>query len=100
MDVTVNPGNVHNSVALNGLFDRLIREKSGNKSSSSHKIPWINKRVLDDGRIPVLPYKRPISKKGFFPPYEYVYDAYFNCVICPKNQTLSYATINREGYRE
>ena len=57
-------------------------------------------RILDDGRIPVLPYKRPMSKKGFFPPYEYVYDEYFNCVICPENQVLSYATTNREGYRE
>lgn len=41
-----------------------------------------------------------MSKKGFFPPYEYVYDEYFNCVICPENQVLSYATTNREGYRE
>ena len=41
-----------------------------------------------------------MSKKGFFAPYEYVYDEYFNCVICPENQVLSYATTNREGYRE
>ena len=31
---------------------------------------------------------------------EYVYDEYFNCVICPENQVLSYAATNREGYRE
>jgi len=32
--------------------------------------------------------------------YEYVYDKFFDCVICPENQILSYATTNREGYKE
>ena len=103
MDVTVNPGNVHDSVAFDGLYDRLVERNPEIKAivaDAGYKTPWISKRILDDGRIPVLPYKRPMSKKGFFPPYEYVYDEYFNCVICPENQVLSYATTNREGYRE
>ena len=103
MDVTVNPGNVHDSVAFDGLYDRLVERNTEIKAivaDAGYKTPWISKRILDDGRIPVLPYKRPMSKKGFFPPYEYVYDEYFNCVICPENQVLSYATTNREGYRE
>ena len=41
-----------------------------------------------------------MSKKDFFKPYEYVYDKYYDCVICPENQVLSYATTNREGYKE
>ena len=28
------------------------------------------------------------------------YDKYYDCVICPENQVLSYATTNRDGYRE
>lgn len=56
--------------------------------------------MLDDGRIPVLPYKRPMGKAGFFRPYEYVYDEYYDCVLCPENQILQYSTTNREGYRE
>ena len=103
MDVTVNPGNVHDSVAFDGLYDRLAEKNPEIKAvvaDAGYKTSWISKRILDDGRIPVLPYKRPMSKKGFFPPYEYVYDEYFNCVICPENQVLSYATTNREGYRE
>ena len=103
MDVTVNPGNMHDSVAFDGLYDRLAEKNPEIKAvvaDAGYKTPWISKRILDDGRIPVLPYKRPMSKKGFFPPYEYVYDEYFNCVICPENQVLSYATTNREGYRE
>ena len=45
-----------------------------------YKTPWICKQVLDDKRIPVLPYKRPMGKKDFFRPCEYVYDAYYDCV--------------------
>ena len=94
---------MHDSVAFDGLYDRLAEKNPEIKAvvaDAGYKTPWISKRILDDGRIPVLPYKRPMSKKGFFPPYEYVYDEYFNCVICPENQVLSYATTNREGYRE
>ena len=41
-----------------------------------------------------------MSKRGFFRSYDYVYDEYYNCVICPNNQVLAYATTNKEGYRE
>ena len=103
MDVTVNPGNVHDSVAFDGLYDRLVEKHSEIKSvvaDAGYKTPWICKKVIDDGRIPVLPYKRPMGNKGFFKPYEYVYDIYYDCVICPENQVLKYSTTNREGYRE
>ena len=103
MDVTVNPGNVHDSVAFDGLYERLTDKNPEIKSvvaDAGYKTPWISKRILDDGRIAVLPYKRPNGKKDFFPPQAYVYDEYFDCVICPNNQVLSYATTNRDGYRE
>lgn len=103
MDVTLDPGNVHDSVAFNGLYDRLKVNFQNIKCAvmdSGYKIPWIAKRLLDDGRIPVLPYKRPMSKKDFFRPYEYVLDEYYDCVICPQNNILNYATTDREGYRE
>ena len=103
MDVTVNAGNVHDSVAFDGLYDRLTEknpEIENIVADAGYKTPWISKRVLDDGRIPILPYKRPMGKKGNYPPYEYIYDEYFDCVICPENQVLNYATTNREGYRE
>ena len=47
-----------------------------------------------------MPYKCPMTKKGFFKKYEYVYDEYYDCYICPNNQVLSYRTTNRDGYRE
>lgn len=69
MDVTVNPGNVHDSVAFDGLYDRLTDRNPEIKAvvdDAGYKTPWISKRILDDGRIPVLPYKRPMGKKTSF----------------------------------
>lgn len=103
MDVTVNPGNVHDSVAFDGLYERLTDKNPDIQTivaDAGYKTPWISKRILDDGRIPVLPYKMPMGKQGFYPPYQYIYDEYFDCVICPNNQVLDYATTNRDGYRE
>ena len=103
MDVTVNSGNTHDSVAFDGLYDRLIKkhpEISEIVADAGYKTPWICKRIIDDGRIPVLPYKRPMGNKDFFRPYEYVYDYYYDCVICPENNILKYSTTNRNGYRE
>ena len=103
LGVTVNRGNVHDSVAFDGLYDQLIwhfPQISAFVMDAGYKTPWICKKVLDDGRIPVLPYKRPMGKAGFFRPYEYVYDEYYDCVLCPENQVLQYSTTNREGYRE
>ena len=103
MDVTVNAGNVHDSVAFDGLYDRVTEHFPEVKevvADAGYKTPWISKKVIDDGRIPVLPYKRPMGNKDFFKPYEYVYDNFYDCVICPANKILSYATTNRDGYRE
>lgn len=85
------------------MYERLIEKNPEIEAvvmDAGYKTPWISKRVLDDKRIPVLPYKRPMGKQDFFKPYEYVYDKYYDCVICPENHVLNYATTNREGYRE
>jgi transcription elongation factor Elf1 len=58
------------------------------------------KQIFDSGRRAATPYKRPMTKKGFFKKYEYVYDEYYDCIICPENQVLKYSTTNRDGYRE
>lgn len=51
-------------------------------------------------RFPVFPYKRLMSKDSFFRPYEFIYDEYFDCVLCPENNVLKYSTTTREGYRQ
>jgi len=41
-----------------------------------------------------------MTKAGFFKKWEYVYDEYYDCILCPENQVLQYVTTNKDGYRE
>ena len=41
-----------------------------------------------------------MTKKGFLRKYDYVYDEYYDCYLCPGDQILEYSTTNRDGYRE
>lgn len=103
VDVTVNPGNVHDSVAFDGLYDRMTEKHPEIKNvvmDAGYKTPWICKKVFDGDRTAVLPYKRPMGKDGFFRPYSYIFDEYYDCVLCPENKVLNYSTTNRAGYRE
>ena len=98
---TVNPGNEHDSRTFKGLYD-AIRGQGIKRCvlDAGYKTPPIAKLLLDDGVSPVFPYKRPMTKEGFFKKYEYVYDEYNDCYICPNDQILKYSTTNRSGYRE
>lgn len=99
----VTAGNVHDSVVFDEVYDE-VKEKFGDIEAvavdAGYKIPWICKKVIDDGREIMTPYKRPMTKKGFFHSYEFVYDEYYDCVVCPNNKVLAYSTTNRNGYRE
>lgn len=103
LDVEVTPGNVHDSVVFDTVYGRLKKSFPGMSvvtMDAGYKTPRICKQVFDDGRLPSLPYRRPMTKKGNLPWYDYVYDEYYDCVLCPRDQVLEYATTNREGYRE
>ena len=103
LEVEVTPGNVNDSVAFDDVYKRLIAhypEVEVVTADAGYKTPWICKQIIDSRRIPSMPYKRPMTKEGNLPRYEYVYDGYYDCVLCPENQVLKYATTNREGYRE
>lgn len=103
LEVEVTPGNVHDIVAFFDFYDRLTEHFPQIEvvvADAGYKIPAIAKEIIDSGRIPSMPYKRPMSKDGCFKPYEYVYDAYYDCVICLENQIQKFSTINREGYKE
>lgn len=98
---TVSPRNEHDSRTFKGLFDKI--EDIGIKTliaDAGYKTPAIAKLLIDKGITPLFPYKRPMTKEGFFKKYEYVYDEYYDCYICPNNQILRYSTTNRDGYKE
>lgn len=97
------PGNTHDSVSFPVLYDKLLKEYEGIKNvvvDSGYKTPAIAKLIIDAQKTPIMPYKRPMTKDGFFRKYEYVYDEYNDCMICPNNKVLKYSTTNRDGYRE
>jgi transposase len=99
----VSAGNVHDSVMFDGLYRHVsarFPEIEMAALDSGYKTPWIMKQIFDSGRKASTPYKRPMTKEGFFKKYEYVYDEHFDCVLCPENQILKYSTTNRDGYRE
>ena len=99
----ITAGNVHDSIAFDGVYDKVISQFPEIRTvtmDSAYRTPWICKRIFGDKRNASLPYKCPMTKDGFFRKYEYVYDEYYDCVICPNNQILKYSTTNREGYRE
>ena len=103
IDFVLGAGNIHDSVMFDGLYKKVIDKFPETKViavDSGYKTPWIMKQIIDSARIPAVPYKRPMTKKGFFRKHEYVYDEYYDCVICPNNQILKYSTTNRDGYRE
>lgn len=98
---SVNPGNMHDSRTFVSLYNKIKDiEIKTLVADAGYKTPAIAKLLIDDGIQPLLPYKRPMIKQGFFKKYEYVYDEYFDCYICPNNAILKYSTTNRDGYRE
>ena len=98
---TVHPGNEHDSRTFKALYDKLTGYGAEMMvMDAGYKTPAIAHQLIEDGIAPLFPYKRPQTKEGFFKKYEYVYDEYYDCYICPANEILSYHTTNREGYRE
>ena len=97
---TVHPGNEHDSRTFKPLYDK-IRGYAPEMviMDAGYRTPAIAHELLTDGILPLLPYKRPMTKEGFFKEYEYVYDEYYDCYICPEGQVLTYCTTDREGYR-
>lgn len=100
IDFEVTAGNVHDSVSFWELYKRLKEKGKYYVMDAGYKIPAIIHQLIKAGKIPVVPYKRPMTKEGFFRKHEYVYDEYYDCYICPNNEILKYSTTNREGYRE
>lgn len=103
LDVEVTPGNIHDSVAFDRIYEKVTKrlpEIETVVADAAYKTPFICKRIFDDGRVLSTAYKRPMTKAGNLEWWKYVYDEYYDCVICPAYHVLHYATTNREGYRE
>ena len=103
LEVEVTPGNVHDSVPFDDVYDRIVEKFPDVHTfvaDSAYKTPHICKKVFSDIRVLSTAYKRPQTMKGGHDWWKYVYDEYYDCIICPEYQVLNYSTTNRDGYRE
>lgn len=98
---SIHPGNEHDSRTFPYIYEKLKKyDIKTMVMDAGYKTPAIAKLLMDDGITPLYPYKRPMTKKGFFKKHEYVYDEYYDCYLCPADRVLKYSTTKREGYRE
>lgn len=98
---TVHPGNDHDSKTFPAIYEKMKTFLPTHIIvDAGYKTPALAKLMIDDGITPIFPYHRPMTRKGFFRKNEYVYDEYYDCIICPNNHVLTYSTTNRDGYRE
>lgn len=97
------PGNVHDSVAFFKAYNMLnekFKEQIKNVCLDAEYVnPAICREIILSGHEPLMPYKRPMTGKGLFKKYEYAYDEYYDCYICPNNEILSYSTTDKNGYK-
>lgn len=58
--VEVTAGNIHDSITWDNVYDKVTRkyEVEFAAMDAGYKTPWIAKKVLDDNKVPVLPYTR------------------------------------------
>ena len=103
LETVVTPGNVHDSVAFDEVYDKVTEnfpQVEAVVADAAYKTPHICKKVFGDGRVLSTAYKRPQTMKNGHEWWKYVYDEFYNRVICPEYQPLKYSTTNRDGYRE
>ena len=102
LGVEVTAGNVSDSVAWDTVYDQVTNSFPEVKfvtMDAGYKTPWIAKKVLEDSRIPILPYTRYKGKNDRFRPWDFTYDLLNDSFICPRGHELRHSTTSKEGKR-
>lgn len=101
LDVEVTAGNIHDSIAWDTVYDRVTENFDVEfvAMDAGYKTPWIAKKTLDSGKIPILPYTRYKGSKEQYKPWEYEYDPASDTYICPWGGLLRHTTTDRDGKR-
>ncbi len=97
------PGNIHDSVSFFQIY-KVLNNKFQDKIKNvcldaAYATPAICREIILSEHTPLMPYKRPMTKNGYYKKHEYVYDEFYDCYICPNNEVLSYSTTNKDGYK-
>ena len=101
--VETTSGNVHDSTSFSDLRKKVM-DKFSNKINfevldAGYKTPAICREIIEDNKIPLLPYTRPKGSKDLMNKKEYTYDKEKDIYICPNNEELVYSTVTKDGYK-
>ena len=102
LEVEVTAGNVHDSVAWDAVYDRVTEKFNCIEfiaMDAGYKTPWIAKKILDEGKVPVMPRTSSKGAKSRYKPWEYKYDPVNDSYICPQGGVLRHTTTNKDGRR-
>jgi transposase len=101
LGVEVTAGNVHDSVAWDAVYDKVTEKFDVEfvTMDAGYKTPWIAKKILEDHKIPILPYARHHGIKDGYKPWDYKYDEANDQIICPCGGILRHTTTDRDGRR-
>ena len=101
LDCEIVPGNVHDSQSVKPILERLFKDYDIDTvaADSAYKTGPISELILSNNALFFTAYKRPGGKKGYFKTYEFVYDEYYNQVLCPMDKQLDYKRTSRDGYK-
>lgn len=104
LGVEVTAGNISDSVAWDAVYDKITERFPEAKfiaMDAGYKTPWIAKKTLDDGRIPILPYTRTHKPKNSekLNLWEYTYDPVEDTFTCTLGGVLRHTTTDKNGKR-
>lgn len=54
-------------------------------------------KVIEDSRIPILPYTRYKGKKDTFKPWDFTYNVVNDSFVCPGGHELRHTTTSKDG---
>lgn len=103
IDKVTTAGNVHDSTSFKSLREKVM-EKYKDKIKyetldAGYKTPAICREIIEDGKLPLMPYIRPRGKKGMFNKTKFGYNEENDFYICPNNKKLEYSTTDKRGYK-
>ena len=98
LDHTTTPANVHDSTEFDRLYQRLKNNFHFTYIGldAGYKTPAIAKEILDDNKIPLMPYTRHKKKQEM----RFEYNSYYDFYTCPNGNILEHSTTNRLGYKQ
>lgn len=101
LDCDVVPGNVHDSQSCRPILKRVLEnyDVSAVAADNGYKNGAIAEFILSYGALFFTGYRRPMTKPGYFKTYDFVYDEYYNTVLCPNDKILTYRRTDKQGYK-